>query len=633
MVNSISTVDILTMLNTPTIESILNESTVRIIFQNGVGTGFWVGQSTIMTCAHVIKEAYINKGVITAFWNDVRFSLRVAEILDDVDLSLLEVSEENFNSDHHCVFLDEHFAVGDQVYGYGYSRDYESGESFTAEVEGISETPYLIKLKNSHIVPGFSGAPLLNMRTGGVCGIIRKTRDRSFDLGGRATPTVIAYSSFRNLVDIQRGFHKGKSSWLQALNKEQKIHLKIDRHDKSFKSRVVELYKLLHYNITIDYDCGGRSIDLLIKRSFGDFEISRIIKINPASVNSTALDEVNTSLKCVLAKIPTAQATIVSGLPFDEEIILQAKRLGVQLTHIDDLENKLFDGKTYCTNLIKDFQSSLRYNLSIYIEPEVAENIRGEGEKASTLLDTWLKESTWNQLTILGDAGTGKTFLTRKLAYKLAVNHIDNPPIQPVPIHIDLRNADRQFTLEGLVLSHLQSSGLEDVTFEVFNHALASGRIILILDGFDEMAASVTPQITNRNFTELAKAVTRNAKVLLTCRTHYFRSRTEEEEVVLGDSGGDYGSETARELYWDLISRKGFNIAYLRPFSLPQIEEYIEKVRGNTAKEVISKIRAIYNLEELCQRPLLLEMIVKSIDKIEAKKISAATLYDVFTDA
>jgi len=74
-------------------------------------------------------------------------------------------------------------------------------------------------------------------------------------------------------------------------------------------------------------------------------------------------------------------------------------------------------------------------------------------------------------------------------------------------------------------------------------------------------------------------------------------------------------------------------IAYLRLFSSSEIDEYVRKASGEQAKHVLTKIRETYNLAELSQRPLLLEMIVRSMDRLTAEEISTADLYRVFTDA
>jgi len=232
----------------------------------------------------------------------------------------------------------------------------------------------------------------------------------------------------------------------------------------------------------------------------------------------------------------------------------------------------------------------------------------------------------------LGDLGTGKTFLTRVLAHKLASDFLNSPLEKPCPIRIDLRNADREFSLEGLILNHLSKSGLSQVNFEIFLHSLFEGNIILILDGFDEMASRVSPFVTKRNFHELARCVSKRSKVLLTCRTHYFKSRTEEEEVILGKKY-QYETDSVQDLYWELISRKGYRISYLKPFSFSQIESYVHTVQPKSAKIILNKIRKTYNLIELSQRPLLLDMIVKSFNKLSEQDINIATLYQIFTDA
>ena len=400
----------------------------------------------------------------------------------------------------------------------------------------------------------------------------------------------------------------------------------------SFENQVAELYRLLRYDVEDGRLFSGRQVDLFLTGQFGDLTIHRAIECKAGSVKAEDIDTFIAKLRLVRREYPSAQGTIVSAVSFTDAIASQAAQEGIQLTLYRDLSAQLFDGHGYARTIIRECESSERYPINLYIEPYVAYETTGPPIGSIEVLYEWLQDRQWNQLTLLGDVGTGKSFLSRMLAYRLAKDFLATPLEKPVPILIDLRNADRQFSLEGLILTHLAQNGLNGVSFEAFQHALSQGNIVLILDGFDEMAARVNPQVTNRNFHELARCVQGNAKVLLTCRTHYFKSRTEEEEVILGNVQ-DYGSETARDLFWELISRKGFKIAYLRPFGIPQIEEYIQRSRPNRAKEALDRIKNTYNLMELSQRPMLLEMIVKSIDKLTVSEINPATLYMVYTDA
>ncbi|MBU1180625.1 MAG: sigma-70 family RNA polymerase sigma factor [Proteobacteria bacterium] len=400
----------------------------------------------------------------------------------------------------------------------------------------------------------------------------------------------------------------------------------------SFENRVDELYRLLRYDVEHGRIFSGRQVDLFLTGRFGDLIVYRAIECKTSSIKAEHIDSFIAKLRLVRREYPAAPGTMVSAVSFTDAITAHAAQEGIQLTLFRDLAAQLFDGHGYAQNIVRECETNNRYPIPLYIEPYIGYDLVGTSISAFKAVDEWLKDSQWNQLTLLGDVGTGKSFLSRMLAYKLAKNFLEQPLERPVPILIDLRNADRQFSIEGLVLTHLAQNGLTRVSFEAFQHALSHGNIILILDGFDEMAARVTPLVTNRNFHELARCVQGRAKVLLTCRTHYFRSRTEEEEVILGSSQ-DYGSETARDLYWELISRKGFKIAYLRSFNVSQIEEYVQRAKPNQAKVALDRIRSTYNLMELSQRPMLLEMIVKSVDRLSVTEINPATLYMVFTDA
>jgi RNA polymerase sigma factor (sigma-70 family) len=400
----------------------------------------------------------------------------------------------------------------------------------------------------------------------------------------------------------------------------------------TFEDRVAEAYRLLGYQVQHGRLFSGRQVDIFLELNLGDLQIRRAVECKAGEVTVEDLDRFLLKLDLVQREYPDSQGTVVGGLGFTDSVTSHATAKGVKLTLFRDLSAQILDGPAYATTLIREIDSNERYIPKLFVEPSISYDSTGKSRPAFAVLDEWLKDAQWSQLTLLGDVGTGKSFLCRMLARKLAQEYLESPSDRPLPLLIDLRNADREFSLEGLILTHFATHSLSRATFGVFNFLTLEGRLILIFDGFDEMASRVTPVITTRNFHELARCVKRNAKVLLTCRTHYFKSRTEEEEVVLGGSGQTL-SEVARDLYWDLISRNGFKIAYLQPFTLRHIEEYVSKACGESAHNVLAKIHKIYNLAELSQRPLLLEMIVKSVDRLTTTEINSAQLYEIFTNA
>lgn len=412
---------------------------------------------------------------------------------------------------------------------------------------------------------------------------------------------------------------------------EPGVEPKQQQDTQKFVEQAAALFRMMHFEVQRGRDFAGRQAPLFLIGTLGDVTVHRVVECLPFGGTVADIDRFAATLRHVRKEYPTATGTLVMGASLTPELAEQVQADGITLATLERLNAQLFDGRAYAMQLAQTLKADSRYRPSVYIEPTIVVDESGGPQPALEVLEDWLADPTWSQLTLLGDVGTGKTFLTHMLSLKLAEAYIAAPASHPLPVLVDLRNADRQLSLEGLISTHLQQRGLERLTFSQFQHALSSGRIVLLLDGFDEMAARVTPQVTARNFNELVKCVQGNAKVLLTCRTHYFVDRSDEEQVVYG-TPREYDSEAARELYWDLIARRGFRVAYLRPFEAAQIEEYVRRVRPADANAAISKIREIYDLMELSQRPMLLEMIVSSIDRLHGDTVNAATLYQVFTD-
>lgn len=207
------------------LDDLLNDCTVRVKTKGGHGTGFFVASGLILTCAHVIEDALKPITPISAYCNYNQETIPVGQIGgDDVfsgiypDLALLRVDVH----DHPCVLLGTEFRAFTDFYSYGYTKDHPDGESTTVECEGTLEYGgTLIKLKDGQVKPGASGSPLLNKKTGLVCGMITNTRDRNSDLGGAGAPMEIIFAKFPDLLQQNLAFHHSNARWSSLLEKEQ----------------------------------------------------------------------------------------------------------------------------------------------------------------------------------------------------------------------------------------------------------------------------------------------------------------------------------------------------------------------------------------------------------------------------
>ena len=199
------------------LEELLQQCTVKLILPGrmGWGTGFFVAPEWILTCTHVVQEAK-GEPVQVRWQQQENWAKAVVErsLPEPYDLALLRVTLPT-NANPPCVYLDVAIQSRDPLYLFGYpDQDFPNGCPVTFYCEGLTgDEPGLIKFALGQVRPGMSGAPLLNQRTGKVCGIVKFTRDRSFDLGGGAIPTSVILAQFPKLREFQREFHGGDRRW------------------------------------------------------------------------------------------------------------------------------------------------------------------------------------------------------------------------------------------------------------------------------------------------------------------------------------------------------------------------------------------------------------------------------------
>jgi len=206
------------------LEDLMQQCTVKLTLpgQTGWGTGFFVAPGLILTCAHVVRKAADLKVTVSYPARQQPLSAIVKAKADDgktLDLALVELSEPL--SEHPCVFLDEEpVAIGQALYSYGYLKSYTNAAPVRPVNEGLTgDTPPLLKLQGAQIEHGISGAALLNLKSGKVCGIVKETRATSFDLGGGAIPSHVILEQFPQLRELQQEFHEGDRQWKDLVAK------------------------------------------------------------------------------------------------------------------------------------------------------------------------------------------------------------------------------------------------------------------------------------------------------------------------------------------------------------------------------------------------------------------------------
>lgn len=171
------------------------ECIVKIYSKRSVGTGFFIDYEKIVTCHHVIKNSAPVD--IKVLWGDKKLEVKSVESIESDDLCLITVDLEK----HSYVQIDEKIKLRDPCFSFGFPPEYrEEGDTLLFEFEG--QTDDVLKFKNGQFEPGFSGAPILNLSTGKVCGVIKRSRDLVSDLGGRGIP-ISKLFNFKQLANIK----------------------------------------------------------------------------------------------------------------------------------------------------------------------------------------------------------------------------------------------------------------------------------------------------------------------------------------------------------------------------------------------------------------------------------------------
>ncbi|MGH3900563.1 MAG: pentapeptide repeat-containing protein, partial [Pseudonocardiaceae bacterium] len=152
-------------------------------------------------------------------------------------------------------------------------------------------------------------------------------------------------------------------------------------------------------------------------------------------------------------------------------------------------------------------------------------------------------------ILVLGDFGTGKTFLLRALAERLA-----QQDSELVPVLVTMRELTKGRTLDQLLAQHM--SGEDSYHRASFRYLLREGKVALLFDGFDELAQRTDYDRVVDHFNTLREAAGGAAKVIVTSRHQYFATDRDVRTALGGQAQALPGSRIMRLLPLDASQRR-----------------------------------------------------------------------------
>lgn len=248
-----------------------------------------------------------------------------------------------------------------------------------------------------------------------------------------------------------------------------------------------------------------------------------------------------------------------------------------------------------------------------FVEPDARVD-EGEPSRITEALEQWLDSESEIAL-VLGEFGSGKsTALAHWVSERWEQGRF------PRIILVDLIRSASGEDAEGLLLDAV---GLErSPRFRAALNILTRRRLLIpCFDGFDEMATRLDDSVLTGELTRLLATAAGGGKVLVSSRDHYFATQGQLRTTIAEAMTRALGtSATARRII-------------LQQFTDVQVKRLIRQILQNNprkAEETLERIARIHDLQDLARRPLLLGMVLQTLDQLGSEKVGRADLYKAY---
>ncbi|MCW2308039.1 NACHT domain-containing protein [Rhodobium gokarnense] len=303
---------------------------------------------------------------------------------------------------------------------------------------------------------------------------------------------------------------------------------------------------------------------------------------------------------------------------------------------LDELENSIIDFSEYIDTIEETFKSETVREY--FIEPI------GTHFSSGTVFDYRHGESLTNHicsrllngnqpLAVLGAYGVGKTTLAKSIYLMLCEKRRSGEVFMPV--FIPLSKFSGEQNIEGLLgrvfTSDYNAKGYNFARFTRLNNRR---KIILILDGLDEMRHMLRWEEFKFNIDELRKLINLNSRVLLLGRPTAFTNKVEYDYVI--------NAKPERKL---LLSADDipFDEYELSTFDAEQIESMATsyyRSKNISGRRVVQTVNLVSNPEQkrindLAKRPIQLMMLLEILPEtnIDISTMTVWLLYSIFLDS
>jgi tetratricopeptide (TPR) repeat protein len=236
------------------LETLLRSCTVRVMGGPAPGAGFFVAPGKVLTCVHEIGDS----ADLVVRWErdnqptlEARVLGRIAVLADrgrpipalDRDYPDIAVLQIGGLEGHPCVRIDPEWpSLEDRFLVFGYPDEGGAVQRTPARLtyrgtKGNLPTAYL-DLASDIIKPGMSGAAVLNLRSGAVCGVVVASKHPAHPDGALAIPWSALDTDLADVLAANKAFHGQDRRWEQAaVARRERLRFRLPRVVAHFTGR------------------------------------------------------------------------------------------------------------------------------------------------------------------------------------------------------------------------------------------------------------------------------------------------------------------------------------------------------------------------------------------------------------
>lgn len=297
---------------------------------------------------------------------------------------------------------------------------------------------------------------------------------------------------------------------------------------------ITTLFESNNYNVDGPIQVHGAEVDLRAISKSDPFAPPIYIEATIEYVDNEKYGKDATKFVLLREVEPNATLLCISAVGFSLPVKERAKHSRIEALTYQELFGRFERFGGYLDTVLSngDLARELLALDTIYEEARFRDKLGDDS--ATAFLSEWrlLEAPTNPWIVVVGDYGTGKTALTKVLLRRWMMDYEKNPN-SPIPFRIELKDFTRQFDARGLLHHFLDTNGLPHLPVDFVTSLIKQGRVVLILDGYDEMAQYMHARERRECLAALAELAKDGAKGILTSRPNYF---TEAEELRLLDA-------------------------------------------------------------------------------------------------